>query len=282
MALTRQNKILIFNGYPEQSRKNFDSSNVGHPHDFFIDFLSRYAPEVETEIRFIADLDQPLPLDRELSACRGCIWTGSDLTIYQVDPRVDRQIELARNLFRLGVSSMGSCWGIQMAAVAAGGLVAKNPKGREWGIAKAITISDSGKRSLLLHKKPEKFDGFIMHLDEVVKLPANTKILAGNEHTAVQAIEVFSGKGSFFGTQYHPEYNLLEMGRLIAARAQPFVNEGFFASVEDVADCAKRMKTLHHDPDNVRLREQLDVGDDILKETIREQELRNWMEYIKI
>ncbi|MCK5794652.1 MAG: gamma-glutamyl-gamma-aminobutyrate hydrolase family protein, partial [Anaerolineales bacterium] len=215
MALTRQNKILIFNGYPKQSRKDFDTSNVGHPHDLFIDFLSRYAPEIEIQIRFIADLDQPLPSDRELSACTGCIWTGSDLTIYQIDPRVERQIELARNLFRLGVSSMGSCWGIQMAAVAAGGVVAKNPRGREWGIAKAINVSDAGKKCCLLQGKPETFDGFIMHLDEVIKLPENTEVLAGNEHTAIQAIEVFSGKGSFFGTQYHPEYNLLEMGRLI-------------------------------------------------------------------
>ena len=282
MAFTRHDKIFIFNGYPKLSRNNFDASDVGHPHDLFIDFLSRYAPDVETETRFIADLDQPLPSDRELSACKGCIWTGSDLTIYQVDPRVDRQIELAKNLFRLGVSSMGSCWGIQMAAVAAGGVVAKNPRGREWGIAKAITISDAGKKSCLLQGKPEKFDGFIMHLDEVVKLPENTEILAGNEHTAIQALEVFSGKGSFFGTQYHPEYNLLEMGRLIAARAQPLVTEGFFASTEEVADYAKRMKTLYHDPDNARLREQLDVGDDILTEIIKEQELRNWMAYIKI
>ena len=282
MASTRQDKILIFNGYPEQSRNNFDVSDVGHPHDFFIDFLSRYAPEVEIEVRFIADLDQPLPSERELLACKGCIWTGSDLTIYQIDPRVDRQIELARNLFRLGVFSIGSCWGIQMAAVAAGGGVAKNPRGREWGIAKVITISDAGKKSCLLQGKPDKFDGFVMHLDEVVKLPENTEILAGNEHTSVQAIEVFSGKGSFFGTQYHPEYNLLEMGKLIAARAQPLVNEGFFTSVEDVADYAKIMETLYHDPDNTRLREQLDVGDDILNGTIREQELRNWMEYNKV
>jgi len=246
-----------------------------------MEFLSRTAPGVETEIRFIADLDQPLPSDRELSGCRGCIWTGSDLTIYQVDPRVDRQIELARNLFRLGVSSIGSCWGIQMAAVAAGGIVAKNPKGREWGVAKSIIISDAGKKSRILHGKPEKFDAFIMHLDEVVKLPENTEILAGNEHTAVQAIEVFSEKGSFFGTQYHPEYNLLEMGRLIAARAKPLVNEGFFTSAEDAVGYAETMKTLYRDPDNAELRKQLDIGDDIIIRTIREQELRNWMEYIK-
>jgi len=203
----------------------------------------------------------------------------------------EEQITIAKNkrkkinLFTVNeqdvIILMHQTWGIQMAAVAAGGVVAKNSRGREWGIAKAINVSDAGKKSCLLQGKPETFDGFIMHLDEVIKLPENTEVLAGNEHTAIQVIEVFSGKGSFFGTQYHPEYNLLEMGRLIAARAQPLVNECFFTSVEDVADYAGRMKTLYHDPDNARLREQLDVGDDILKETIKEQELRNWITYIK-
>ena len=111
--------------------------------------------------------------------------------------------------------------GIQMAAVAAGGAVAKNLRGREWGIAKAINVSDAGKKSCMLQGKPETFDGFIMHLDEVIKLPENTEVLAG------------------------------------------------------------KMEFLYHDPDNERLREQLDVGDDILKETIKEQELRNWITYIK-
>jgi len=230
MTLNRHGKIFIFNGYPELSRKNFDLSNVGHPQDLFMDVLSRYVPDIETEICFIADVEQALPSDRELLECKGCIWTGSDLTIYREDPRVERQIELARRLFRLGVPSLGSCWGIQMAAVAAGGTVAKNPRGREWGIAREITVSEAGKRSCLLQGKPPVFDGFSMHLDEVVKLPEKTEILAGNLHTPVQAMEVFSGKGSFFGTQYHPEYNLFEMGRLIVARAQPLVDEGFFAS----------------------------------------------------
>lgn len=280
MTLNRHGKIFIFNGYPELSRKNFDLSNVGHPQDLFMDVLSRYVPDIETEICFIADVEQALPSDRELLECKGCIWTGSDLTIYREDPRVERQIELARRLFRLGVPSLGSCWGIQMAAVAAGGTVAKNPRGREWGIAREITVSEAGKRSCLLQGKPPVFDGFSMHLDEVVKLPEKTEILAGNLHTPVQAMEVFSGKGSFFGTQYHPEYNLFEMGRLIVARAQPLVDEGFFASTRDVADYAETMKNLHHEPGNGRLREKLNLRDNILSETIREQELRNWVDYI--
>ncbi len=180
-----KNKFMIFNCYPEQSRKNFDVSNVGHPHDFFMDFLSRHIPDADADVCFIADLNQPIPSDDELIQYKGCIWTGSDLTIYQLEPRVKRQIALAKKLFHLGVNSYGSCWGIQIAAVAAGGQVAKSPKGREWGIAKDITLTKAGEKSKLLKGKPKVFDGFIMHLDEVVKLPENTQILAGNKHTRI-------------------------------------------------------------------------------------------------
>ena len=281
MPQQRDNTIFIFNCYPEKSRKNFDLSNVGHPQDFIIEFLSRHFSEADLKVRFIADLDKALPSDKELSSCRGCIWTGSDLTIYETNPMVERQIQLAENLFRLGISSIGSCWGIQMAAVAAGGRVAKNPRGREWGIARDILITDAGKRSRLLKGKPDKFDAFIMHLDEVASLPVNTEILAGNDHTRVQALEVYSGRGSFFGTQYHPEYNLFEMGRLISARSQALVNEGFFPTVEAVFAHAGKLIDLHKNPDSISLRQELNIGDDIIDPAIKEQELGNWLEFIR-
>jgi GMP synthase (glutamine-hydrolysing) len=277
---SNKNKIMIFNCYPEKSRKNFDASNVGHPHDFFMDFLSRQIPDADIDVCFIADLDQPIPTDNELVQYRGCIWTGSDLTIYQLEPRVERQIALVKKLFNLGVNSYGSCWGIQIAAVAAGGRVAKNPKGRAWGVAKDITLTKAGEKSKLLRGKPAVYDGFIMHLDEVVKLPENTEILAGNKHTKVQAIEVYSDKGSFFGTQYHPEYNLFEMARLIKARAKALVDEQFFQNFDQVTEYTQKLKKLHKESESSILGKELDIGVGVLDPKIREQELRNWLEFI--
>ena len=277
-----KNKIMIFNCYPEQSRKNFDASNVGHPHDFFMDFLSRHTPDTDIDVCFIADLDQPIPTDNELVQYRGCIWTGSDLTIYQLEPRVERQIALVKKLFNLGVNSYGSCWGIQIAAVAAGGRVAKSPKGREWGIAKDITLTKAGEKSKLLKGKPKVFDGFIMHLDEVVKLPENTQILAGNKHTKIQALEVNAGKASFFCTQYHPEYNLFEMARLIKARAQALVTEGFFEKIDQALEYAKKLIQLHETPESVKLKTQLNIDESVIDSGIKEQELRNWLNYLNI
>ena len=271
--------FCILNGYPKKSRDNFDLAGVGHPHDFFKDFLSRYVPKATVDVVFVADVGASLPTGTGLTSFDGIIWTGSDLTIYHLDDdRVTRQIELARAVYRAGVPSYGSCWGIQMAAVAAGGEVGKNPKGREWGIARRITLTDAGRRCDLLAGKPDRYDGFIMHLDEVTRLPEGAVLLAGNEHTRVQALEVRHEKGVFWATQYHPEYNLLEMARLVAARAEPLVAEGFFETVDAVHARARDMRTLYEQPNSTVLRRALAIGDDILTDQIREQELRNWID----
>ena len=273
--------IAILNGYPRQSRENFDRTGVGHPHDFIRDFLQRYLPSAAVETWFVADPDQDLPGGAGLADYAGIIWTGSDLTIYHEDaPRVTRQSALARRIFDVGVPSYGSCWGIQMAAVAAGGAVAKHPKGREWCIARDIRLTDAGRRSPLMEGKPERFDGFIMHLDEVIRLPPGGTLLATGDHTRVQALEVKHGKGTFWSTQYHPEFNLREMGRLIAARAKPLTPEGYFAKEEDVAGFAAQQDALHNESQSASLRETLKIGDDILDPAIREVELRNWVDHL--
>jgi GMP synthase (glutamine-hydrolysing) len=128
--------------------------------------------------------------------------------------------------------------------------------------------------------KPAQFDAFIMHLDEVTRLPDGSPLLATNDHTRVQAAIIEVGRGSFWSTQYHPEYNLHEMGRLIAARAKALVREGFFPDEAAVAAHATRMKDLAANPESVELRTELDVADDLIDPQIREVELRNWLRFV--
>ena len=281
MELNKNPAICILNAYPKASRDNFDLNDVGHPHNFFKDFLMRHIPGVSVDILYVADMGERLPKDVDLSSYNGYIWTGSDLTIYHLDDhRVTRQIELARSIYRAGVPSYGSCWGIQMAAVAAGGEVAKNPNGRECGIARKIVQTEEGRQSQLLTGKPDMFDGFIMHLDEITRLPDGADLLATNEHSRVQALAVRYKKGTFWATQYHPEYNLHEMARLITARAEPLVAEGFFNDAEQVRAHAADLNALHDQPDSVALKKKLDIGNDILTAEVREQELRNWIDHL--
>jgi GMP synthase (glutamine-hydrolysing) len=274
---TAAHRILIVNCYPQASRDNFDRSDVGHPHDLFRAFLAREAPNASTEVAYVADPGPTLPAGTTVADFDAVIWTGSDLTAYHVDdPRVAPQLALAGRLLEAGTPCWGSCWGIQLATLVAGGEVAVNPRGREWGIARDIRLTPDAASSPMHEGKPSSFDAFIMHLDEVTRLPSGTPLLATNEHTRVQAAII----GSFWATQYHPEYTLHEMGRLVAARAAALVREGFFPDEPAVARHAAAMKALAAHPDSRTLRAELDVGDDLIDPWIRQVELRNWLRFV--
>ena len=237
---------------------------------------------IASDIVHVADPDFSLPPGTTIEDYDGFIWTGSDLTIYHVDDeRVSGQIEFAEQLTEAGAASWGSCWGLQMAAQVGGGEVAVNPRGREWGIARKIRLNDEAKTSPMLVGKPDVFDGFIMHLDEVVRLPEGVSSLSGNAHTPIQSATFENDGAVYWATQYHPEYNLYEMGRLIAARAGPLTREGHFPDEEAVASYADSMMALHANPDSEELRATLEIGDDIIDPQIREVELRNWLRLIE-
>ncbi len=275
-------RILIVNCYPAASRENFDRQNVGHPHDLFKAFLRAEAPNATTEIVYVADPDFALPAGTTIKDFDAFIWTGSDLTVYHTeDPRVASQITFANALMDAGAVCWGSCWGLQLASLVAGGEVAANPKGREWGIAREIRLTEAAAAAPMHAGKPPVFDAFIMHLDEVTRLPDGTPLLATNEHTHIQAAIVRRGNAEFWTTQYHPEYNLHEMGRLIAARAKALVREGFFTDEEAVATYAAKMQELAANPDSAELRADLRVGDDIIDPQIRQLELRNWLRLVE-
>lgn len=275
--------LAIINCYPKTSRDNFDRQNVGHPHDLFMDAVKTHVPLARFDLIFVADVDTALPSGTNLQAYDGVIWTGSDLTLYHTDDeRVTRQVELAKAIYEVGTPSTGSCWALQIAVWASGGDVKANPKGREWSIARNITKTEAGKQSPYLSGKPDSFDGFIMHLDEVTTLSEGTTLLATNEHTHVQAVEVKHNNGTFWATQYHPEYTLFEMARLIQARANPLVNEGFFATTDEVQGYADSMFALHDNPTSEELRAQFTVGSDIIDAHVRQQEIRNWIDYLVV
>ncbi len=270
--------ICIINGYPESSRVVLDEVGMKQAHELYEDFLHEYVPNAHIDILFPADLDNTLPTGTQIASYDAIIWTGSNLTIYEDDPRVTRQIELCRAIYKAGVPQFGSCWGVQIAAVAAGGEVRKNPRGREWCVARNIRLTEAGKQHPMYVGKPHEFDGFIMHLDEVTRIPAGGTLLATNDHTHVQALEVRHEQGVFWATQYHPEYNLGEMARLLIARREALVKEGFFDSTQAVEAYAAKLADLYQNPDNMALRQELDIGDDLLDPTIRQCELRNWID----
>lgn len=273
-------RFLIIDGYPRASREEFDAVGMKHAWRLYAEMLLKHLPEAQYAVWLSSDEEEP-PGGRGPEHYHGILFTGCNLTIYHTeDPRVARQIAFARRAYEAGTPCFGTCWGIQMAAVAAGGRVEANPRGREMGLARKIRLTPEGLQHPMFEGKPPVFNGFISHLDEVTELPPGARWLATNDFTRVQALEVRHGRGVFWATQYHPEYDLHEMARLIVARASKLVPEGFFQSHQELLAYVEKLEALHREPSRKDLRWQLDIDDDVLSEPVRQTEFRNWIHKI--
>jgi len=126
--------------------------------------------------------------------------------------------------------------------------------------------------------KPSVFDGFISHEDEVTHLPPQALHLAANDHTHVQAVTVTHQGGTFWGLQYHPEYDLHEMARLTACRAAKLIKKGFFRDQGEVDSYVDKLEALHDDPSRQEIAWLLGIDADVMNPDIRQAEVRNWIE----
>eukprot|EP00470_Lotharella_oceanica_P002956 CAMPEP_0170172022 /NCGR_PEP_ID=MMETSP0040_2-20121228/5242_1 /TAXON_ID=641309 /ORGANISM="Lotharella oceanica, Strain CCMP622" /LENGTH=265 /DNA_ID=CAMNT_0010412441 /DNA_START=171 /DNA_END=969 /DNA_ORIENTATION=+ len=239
--------------------------------------LQRLSP-VSTDISVIFPADEEFEFPDDLPSYHGVAWTGSSLTIHKNEDRVHRQIQLARDIFSMGIPQFGSCWALQVAVVAAGGVCAKNPRGREMAISRKISLTAEGRGHPMFQGKSSVFDAFTSHDDEATHVSLGGVILAGNSHSSCQAVCVNHGKGSFWAVQYHPEYDLHEVARLTDVRTPMLIEQGFFRGPEDAASYVETLEALHREPDRKDLRWMVGVDDDVMNERVRCAEVRNWLE----
>ena len=119
-----------------------------------------------------ADPGASLPKGAALEQYDGIAWTGCSLTIYEDDPRVGPQIELAKAAYESKVPSFGSCWAAQMAVVAAAASFGPIRAGARWESGARSPSRPRAAAIPLYFGKTSVFDGFISHVDEFTHLPA--------------------------------------------------------------------------------------------------------------
>jgi GMP synthase (glutamine-hydrolysing) len=271
-------KLLVLDGYAPDGRKMLRDAGGTDPGPLYAQLLERLADGVQIDIVHPGDPNPDLPRGPELEAYDGAVWTGSSLTILRdEDSRVSRQIELAGEILDRGVPSFGSCWAAQLAAVACGGRCAANPRGREFGISRQITLSSEGRTHPMYAEKPPVFDAFTSHADEICQLPEGSAPLASNAFSPVQAIDVTRGRGRFWAVQYHPEYDAGEVAALCRLRAEELLAQGVFSDRSSVDRFASGLEILHRDPSAPDLAADLGLGDDLLNEQIRTREVAAWL-----
>jgi GMP synthase (glutamine-hydrolysing) len=272
-------RLLVIVGKTAEGRKRQVTAVGEVASELYARLLNELWPEAAVDICFPADRGANLPDGTGLESYDGVAITGSSLHVYDGGPAVQPQVEFVREVYRAKTPIFGSCWGLQVATVAAGGTVHKNPRGREIGISRRIRITEAGLKHPMFKEKPAVFEALTVHLDEVESLPLKGTVLAMNDHSGVQAAEIQYEGGVAWGVQYHPEYNFKEISAILKRLNGALVTEGFFASDKDASLYVKDIDTLADDPTNHRLgwRHGLDVA--VTHRDVRLQELKNWIEF---
>lgn len=226
-----------------------------------------------------ADGRAEFPAGLTLTAYDGVAVTGSALNVYQGGSAVERQIELVGEVFAAGIPLFGSCWGLQVAVAAAGGEISPNPHGREFGFGRRIAITAAGINHAMYAGKPPVFEAPTVHLDTIVSVPPGASILAENEH-GIQALALVSRRVSFWGVQYHPEYDYADIAAAAERYRDILVREQFFEDLQSVASFASELRTLQTHPLERSLLWRYGLGSAVSDRRIRSIELCNWLRTI--
>jgi GMP synthase (glutamine-hydrolysing) len=271
-------RLLVIEGNPPESRtKQVAAGGVVASHGYS-NLLRELLPNAIVDVCFPADQGANLPDGSGLESYDGIAITGSSLHIYERGPQIEPQIELVRTALSVGTPVFGSCWGLQLITVSAGGSVRRNPKGREIGFGRRIRLTEAGRKHQMYVGKVDVFNAPTVHLDEVETLPPGCTVLATNEISDVQSAEIKLNGATAWGVQYHPEYALREIAAIVRRIGDGLVDEGFFSDASDVTGFSKDLDELHNDPANKRLSWRYGISTNVLDKSLRTSEVRNWID----
>jgi GMP synthase (glutamine-hydrolysing) len=272
-------RLLVMEGNSPETRAQHVAAGGTVASKGYADLLQELLPNAVVDVCFPGDEGTNLPAGQALEGYDGVAITGSGLHVYDRGPAVTRQIELVRAVLEAGTPVFGSCWGLQVLTVAAGGSVRKNPKGREIGFGRGIRLTDDGRKHPMYVGKPEVFNAPTVHLDEVDCLAPGTIVLATNQVSDVQSAEIRCNGAVAWGVQYHPEYPLREIATIVRRIGSRLIDEGFFLNDADIATFAGDLDALDRNPADKRLAWRHGISRNVLDKTLRTGEVANWLEF---
>ncbi len=175
-----------------------------------LDFGSQYTQLIARKVRELGVYSEIFPFDTPLARIKkenpqALILSGGPRSVYENGaPHVSVEI------FRLGISVLGICYGVQLMAHLLGGKVVPSAR-REYGFAR-LDVRD---RSGLLRGIKDKGQVWMSHGDRVEKVPPRFMITGRTANTKVAVLE--SPAQKFFGVQFHPEVIHTHQGKAILA-----------------------------------------------------------------
>jgi len=258
-------KLLIVEGNTKEENSNFNKAGCVPQSENFKQHVKMFEPNCEINIVEPGDDSAILKIIASLKKYDGIILTGSTLRIDDFSNEIKKHINFVKTCFKHEKKIFAACWGLQIAATAAGGKCRVAPSGPHVGIAYDIELTDEGKKHKLYSSKPHKFTTPAFNYDEVEIPPNNAVVLASNKINKFEALHFTVGNSEIWGLQYHPEIPYDYMIKLIKYRSKKLINNKSFKNETEINQ-------------HISLIEKAKVQ---LKDDIRLLELKNWLNYLK-
>ena len=279
--MSRPFRLLVVEGNTKAMRERH-AAVAGHTASAFYASVLEEAAGWEgltttIDIAYPTDPGANLPDGAGLASYDGVVITGSGLNLWKGEPESLIQVDFAREIFRSGVPFFGSCWGLHVAAAAAGGEVKLNPQGREVGLARGVRLTEAGRAHPMHAGRGDVFDAPAIHSDEVAVVPPGGTVTAGNDLCGVQAAEIRHEGGVFWGVQYHPEYTFTELGGILERYVPAMVAEGFVRDAQEGEKHIADLVTLDADPIPRDVAWRLGVVPSVTDPKARRSEIVNWL-----
>ena len=275
-------RLLLMEGNTASRRAKGEAVGLPSSSAVYAQAINAHYPRIEIDVINAADPDASIPHARGFADYNGLVITGSSLHAYRDEFPVTNQIAILKAAAETGIPMLGSCWGLQIAVVAAGGKVGLSPKGREVGFARKIQPTAAGAGHVFLQDKGAVFDAPCIHYDEVTQLPHGAILLASNAHSAVQAAIIPLGKSEVWAVQYHPEFGLAQLARLYTLYADDMLVQGFFKTHAELNDYTAKLTALAQNPHDAALAWQIGIDQDITDDQRRNAEIIAWIEHCVI
>ena len=212
-----------------------------------------------------------------LESFSGVVFAGSPIQMHEDTDEARAAASFAARAFQSGTPSFGSCAGLQIATVGAGGTTKAREEGMEVGFARSIVPTAAGRDHPMLHGRPVAWDALAMHSSVVDRRPDGMTVLARTAETPVEIAEIRSGGGWHWGVQYHPELRLSEIADAVRASASSMIEQGMARSEADVDGYAAILEAIDRDPSRRDLAWQIGIDAEVTHAERRRGEIINFL-----
>ena len=227
-------KILLVEGNLREENQSFTDGGIKTHTESLKDSISFFTNKLELDVVNPSSDMNLTEVTEDLTKYDGMIWGGSSLNIYNDTVEIRRQIDFMRECQKKIKNILAICWGLQVAATVAGGVVKRCNKGAHRGIAHNVKINENGLSHPLYKNKNQTFNTPAFNFDEVATLPNNSILLSSNEINNVMGVNFKNEISNIWGIQYHPEISYDKMISLIHFRKDRLLNNKAFIDENEI------------------------------------------------